>query len=167
MGQLITCTSAGVYALTRGCQYELLAHDAEKQQVRVRADLGRGRWFPADNFDLTGGSATLLTAWRFADPVVDELNGWDETNNWVVISLTFDDGRERWCQMATPDYLKGLLAERSQEPMVYARNLIVVRNLMTATMEQILRYLDQQGELMEYSLPYEPPENAETSPDSD
>lgn len=156
MGQHITCTCAGVYPLTRGRQYELLAHDPETNQVRVRNDKGRSNWIPSDYFDLSGGSVPVLTAWRFDDPVSDEINGRDETNNWIDIIVQLDDGTQRWCQMATPDYLKGLLNQ--SEPMLYAKNLIVVRDLATATVEQVLCHLDQQGELIEFSLPFEPSE---------
>ncbi len=159
MAQIITCINAGIYALTRGRQYDLLAHDAEKQQVRVRADLGRCRWFPDYHFDMSGGTVPILEAWRFDDPVVDTLNGRDETNNWVDVRLQFDDGTLRWCQMATPNYLKSLLD--NIEPMVYSKHLIVVRDLATATVEQVLRYMNQQGELIDFSLPLDKSEKLE------
>ena len=158
MAQPITCTSAGIYALTRGQQYELLADDEQKEQVKVRADNGRIRWFPAYQFDLSGGKVPVLASWRFDDPIIDELNGRDEINNWVDVVIDLDDGTKRWCQMATPEYLKQLLGPRPDEPMVYARNLIVVRNLARATVEQVLRYLGQQGELIEFPLPVGQPE---------
>jgi hypothetical protein len=156
MNPLITCRIASVYALTRGKRYELLAHDGEGAQVRVRADNGRCRWFPSECFDLEGGHIPILTKWRFDDPVLDELNGRDETNNWVDISLVFDDETRRWCQMVTPGFLKGLLEQRVTQPMIYARNLIVIRDLSVATVEQALTDLDQQGELFELSLPLDP-----------
>jgi hypothetical protein len=143
MGQRITCTCAGVYSLTRGREYELIAHNLEKNEVRVRSDRGRSNWIPSHCFDLKGGPVPVLTAWRFDDLVIDEINGRDETNNWVDIVLQFDDGIQRWCQMVTPDYLKGLV-QNPFEPMFYSNRLIVVRDLATATVEQVLRHLNQQ-----------------------
>jgi len=154
MGQLITCTSVSNYPLTRGKQYQLIVHDAERNQVRVRADHGRSRWFPAYCFDLSGGAVPVLDAWRFDDPVIDALNGRDETYNWVDLILKFDDGTQRWCQLMTPDYLKALI-DNPIEPMFCAKNAIIVRDLATATVEQVLLHLDQQGELIEFSLPFE------------
>lgn len=124
----------------------------------MRADNGRSRWFSDSLFDLDGGAVPLLTAWRFDNPVVDELNGRDETNNWVDIRLKFDNGTERWCQMATPDYLKRTLDNNPEEPMFYARNLIIVRDLATETVEQVLGYMDRQDELITFSLSLEAPE---------
>lgn len=157
IGQHITGTTT-VSGLTRGKQYELLAHTIEKEFVRVRDDKGRCRWIRADNFDLSGTPIPTLTAWRYDEPVVDILSGRDETNNWVDIRLKFDDGTERWCQMATPDYLKQYVEQNPEEPMFCARNLIVVRDLAEATVEQVLMHLDDQGELMVVSDPLEPSE---------
>lgn len=161
MKRLITCTSSGVYPLTRGQQYEMLAHDEEGARVVVRDDNGRRRWLRAHHFDLSGGTVPVLTAWRFDDPVLDEPNGRDETNNWVDIVLKFDDGSQRWCQMMTPDFLKAMVEENPGEPMVYSKHLIVVRDLATETVEQVLCHLDTQGELMQFSLPFEPSDKGE------
>lgn len=161
MGPLITCTCAGVYALKRGKQYELLAHDTEKDQVRLRGDLERIRWFPAHHFDLSGGSVPVLADWCFDDPVISERNGWDETYNWVNVTLTFDDATQRWCQMAPPEYIRGLMTHHLADPMVYAKNLIIVRDLVMATVSQVLAHMDQQGELLEFSLSLEPSEQPE------
>jgi hypothetical protein len=158
MKQRITCTNAGHYHLTRGKQYELLAHDKEEEQVIVCADNGRSRWFPACHFDLSGSLIPLLTAWRFDDPVIDEINDRDETNNWVDVTLKFDDGTWRWCQMVTPDFLKGLLAPGQSEPMFYAKNAIIVRDLTVDTVEEVLLEMEENGDINEYSLPLEPSE---------
>jgi hypothetical protein len=159
--QLITCTSAGRYPLTRGKRYELLAHDVEGTGVIVRDDNARRRWLPAYHFDLSGSTVPILTSWRFDDPVRDERNGRDETNNWVDIALKFDDGTQRWCQMMTPDFLKAMVENNPGEPMVYSKHLILVRNLTTETVEQVLCHLEEQNELIAFSLPLNPDEDEE------
>ena len=72
MGQDITCISVGSYdgALTRGQQYELLGQNEQKQHVKVQGDNGRARWFPAGNFDLSGGAVSVIVDWRFDDLII-------------------------------------------------------------------------------------------------
>lgn len=164
MGQLITCTRAGTSTLTRGRQYELLALTPEKQFVRVRADKGRTDWYRAEFFDLSGGPVPVLVAWRFDEPVVELLSGLDETCNWVDIRLQFNDGTERWSQLITPDYLKRTVESPSM-PVFYAKQLIVVRDLLEETVEQVLVYLDEEGELLDYSTPLETTEDGDTDND--
>lgn len=161
MRPLITCTFASSYHLTRGQQYELISHDAETKQVHVRADNGQSRWFAASLFDLSGGHVPVLTAWRFDDPVIDPLSERDETNNSVDIILKFDDGTQRWCEMTTPDYLKDVLDGSTTQPMHYPERMIIVRDLATATVEQVLVFMDQQNELIPFSLPFTPESSEE------
>jgi len=54
--QIATCVCVSVYedALTRGLKYKVLEIDEEKQQVKIKGDNGRTRWFPINCFDLTG-----------------------------------------------------------------------------------------------------------------
>lgn len=163
MRRLITCRTEGRYPITRGQQYELLNHDAEHAEedgVVVRDDTKRRRWLPSYHFDLSGGHVPILTAWRFDDPVVDEISGRDETNNWVDIILKFDDGTQRWCEMMTAMFLKAQI-ENSYEPMVYSKHLILVRDLTTETVEQVLSQMDEQDELIAFSMPFEPSDEDE------
>jgi len=159
---MIVCTSSGVYreALTRGKAYELLGHDETKRQVKVRGDNRRGRWYPAGCFDLTGRTVPiLLVGWRFDDPVRDDLNGRDETNNWVDVVMEFSDGTKRWCSLTTPEYLKRLLEPRddpsrwsgANEPAVWSASMIVMRDLADVTVDWTLKYLDSQDELLSHS----------------
>lgn len=163
MANAITCTSVGCYgdALTRGQQYELLAYDERKQQVKVRGDNGRARWFGARQFDLSGGVVPILVDWRFDDLVHDDLNNLDETKNCVDVTVRLNDGQARWLIFVTPDYIKWLLEERSDparwggayEPAVWGKHVVVIRDLATETVGWMLSYLDQQGELIPHSLP--------------
>lgn len=161
MTQFITCVSVGSYesALTRGRQYELLAY--ERDQVKICGDNSRTRWFPVLNFDLLGGLVPLLLSWWFDDPVLDVMNNWDETNNYVDVSFNLSDGQTRWLSFAAPDYLKQLLEPRDDpahwggayEPGIWGSHLVVVRDLKTETVKWMLTYLDQQGELVAHSRP--------------
>ena len=157
IGKLVTCVSKGCYhnALTRGRQYEVLAVHDERQMIKVRGDNNRSRWFSTGVFDLTGAPASVLVEWHFAEPVINPLAGWDETNNWVTIGLTMSDGQYRWCQAATPDYLKRMLDTKAKQaalpgaepPAVWAANLIICHDLREETVAWTLREMDEQGEL--------------------
>ena len=176
MAHKITCTSIGIFegALTRGKQYELLTLDEQKQQVKIQGDNGRTRWFPAGNFDLSGGAVPILVEWRFDDMVHDKLNGWDETKNYVDVTVRLDDGQARWLSFVTPDYLKWLLEEKSDparwggenEPAVWGEHIVVIRDLATETVGWMLRHLDQQGELIAHTRPVGGEDELENEPQS-
>ncbi len=166
MGQMITCTRASTYpsALTRGKAYELLAEDADKGKVRIRGDNGRTRWYPASYFDLEGRPVPMLTGWKFDDPIDDD----DEATSWVEVSFNLSDGTRRWSMLFTPDRLKrGLEQPNIDPPGFHAPHLIVVRSLDPADVDRTLRYLDEQHELLEASLPIGPSENPTDATEDD
>ena len=161
MGQLITCISIGVYkgALTRGKQYELLAE--ERHQVKVRGDNHRTRWYPAFNFDMSGGMVPILVEWWFHDPVHDPLNNRDETNSQVEVTVKLSNGDLRWLSLFTPKYLASLLEPRSNpadrdkryafEPAIWGAHIVVIHDLAIETVDWTLKHIDEQGDLIAHS----------------
>ncbi len=157
MSRWITCVSVGARpeALTRGKQYEIVALDESKRQVRLRGDNGRTRWFSLGCFDMEGRPAPTLICWWFIDSVEDE------TCDFVEVGFELSDGSCRWCRVGTPDFLKRQLEARSDpaqwsgafEPAVWGPDLIVIRRLAQSEVDWVLRHIDQRGELMATSLP--------------
>jgi hypothetical protein len=169
MGHAITCTSVSRYegALTRGQQYELLAEVTDDEQnhwVKVRGDNARTRWFPANSFDLSGGSVPVAVEWRFDDPVRDDFNGLDETNNGVDVTIRLSDGQRRWMHFMTPEFVKGLLDGQSEPAAVFGNHVVVIRDLLAETVGGVLTYLDQNDELIMHSLPIEGEDEPEEEP---
>lgn len=104
------------------------------------------------------------------------------TDDYVEVTLTFDDGRERWCFFITPEYIARSLSRRHPEPkplkgnedfitsiaflgetlttetgtefgMVYAPHMIVVSEMSESVIAETLRYLEVMGELEDCSKP--------------
>ena len=148
----VTCISIGMYgdALTRGRKYETLAEDEEKRQIHIRGDNGRHRWFPASHFDREGGHVPVMVRGQFDEPIEDEVGGW------VEVSFTLDDGSERWCILATPLSLTDYLKRNSDDPGLWCPHIMVVRKLTVQEVGRMLHHLDQQGELIQASLPLHP-----------
>ena len=101
-----TCVNVGVYthALTYGDEYAILAHDTDKDQVQVRGDNGKPRWYPSYCFDMSG-QQVLRRVRTIVDNPPDGLHSVD-----VVLELS--DGQRRWCYFITPskDHLPSLKA---------------------------------------------------------
>lgn len=146
MDTLVCARSAGYAgALTVGKSYALLERDEDKGQVRLEGDNGRTRWFPADCFD--EGEVITLVSWTLDDPEVDRHLGNVEVN------LSFSDGSRRWCLCLTPQNLSTLLFENGQGPVMQGRHLLVVPSLEDTAIEAALTHLEEQGLLLEASLP--------------
>ncbi len=148
MKKMITCTSVSIYqeALTRGQQYEVLDEDTTKQQVKIRGDNGRVRWFPMTCFDLEGRPVAVMVRWQFDNPIENEFD------DWVEVSFDLSDGTRRWCSFVTPDRLKRLLDQQHAEPGYWSTHMILVRSLTPEVIERMLRVLDQKGKLLDASV---------------
>lgn len=149
MNKNVICVSVGVFshALTRGQLYEVIEEDTAKGQIKIRGDNGRVRWYPLYCFAQEGTSAPRLREWCFAESVQDFYN------DLVDVSLELDDDTCRWCIVATPDYLKQLLASPRSEPGIWIAHMIIIHDLTHNSVDAMLRYLDQQGYLIQASLP--------------
>lgn len=151
MAKEIVCISVGTYreALTRGHRYELFALDPLRHQVRIRGDHGRTRWFPASHFDLEGAEASVIVRWQFDDPIDDE------AMDWVEVTVDLSDGSRRWCIFITPERIAQYLTRPGAEPGMWGAHIIAVLCISPETVERVLRELDQQGELIECTMPLE------------
>ena len=153
MRPIVTCITDGIYDITHGSSYPLLALDEENARVKLRADNGRVRWLPLHYFDLQRAvSVPLLARWQFDQPVVDIPTGGTEKNNLVEVSFMMTNHTRRWCFFVTPVYLQRLMQERAQEQGLYACHMIIARDLRVATIDSILREMDRQGTLLRHSL---------------
>lgn len=58
MKKVVICNSVGPYvdALTRGKEYEVIADDEEKEQIKIVGDNNRTRWFKRYYFVSYGSS---------------------------------------------------------------------------------------------------------------
>ena len=159
MNESMICRSTGSYsdALTRGKIYQVLQRDDLKRQVRLRGDNGRIRWYMSHLFGPEDSIIPLLVSWQFDNDIEDP------TCDCVEVTVHFSDETRGWCSIGTPEYFKRRLDARSDpkdwkvstEPAVWGSNLILVRRLDFVTVDWTLRYMDQQGELTSFSLPYE------------
>lgn len=73
MKKIVICNSVGLYveALTRGKEYEVIAEDEEKEQIKILGDNNRARWFRKDYFVPYGSSVHVLVKWQFDDTIHD------------------------------------------------------------------------------------------------
>ena len=156
MGNLITCVRIGVHGsnLTHGQQYEVVEENTERRQVRIRSNRGRLRWFPRLCFDLI----PPLVSWQFDEKIEDEVE-----QEWAPnVSFLLSDGRRRWSILATPQFLTMMFEPPMPHPGFWASNLIVVRSYAPEVVDQALRHLDEEGELINASELIEPVEEDQT-----
>lgn len=66
--------------------------------------------------------------------------------------LEFSDGTRRWCYLATPSSLHKLLEDRTEEPGLWCRHMLIVRSLSDSDVGRVLAAIDADGELLEASL---------------
>ncbi len=151
----MVCVSESVYrdALTRGKQYTILTIDDEKCQVRIKADNGRSRWFPAYCFDQSDRLVPMLTTFHLDDPIRQ-----DEDRP-IEVTVVLSNDERRWCIFATPSALAtcGDWIEGTQVPYHYGnRHIIIARELSEDFIRRMLHHIDSQDELVECTLQIEP-----------
>jgi 5-carboxymethyl-2-hydroxymuconate isomerase len=95
--QIVTCNSIGVYehALTRGRHYEIVDQDEDK--YRIIGDNGKRVWISKGYFEAGKVPMLIMKSWQFDDDI--------ETDNFVEITITFNNGTRRWCDLTTPKKL--------------------------------------------------------------
>ena len=151
----LVCVSVDAYAhtLTRGRHYEVLREDEEKQQVYIKGDNGRQRWYPMYCFAETDAHVPVLLGFRLDDPIEFP----DEQLIDVIIQLS--DGQVRYCSFTTPAALYGSGDFDEESGLSFHYNIphvIVVDELSEAAIWNILQHIDSQGELLECTLPLIP-----------
>jgi hypothetical protein len=143
---IVTCRAVGAYAraLTRGKTYPVGGRSTVKEQVRIRGDNGRSRWFPTSLFEPGEVSLPCLSAFEIADDLADT----GDLPVDVVVTLT--TGEKRWCIFATPDALAkcGDILDGTRVRYHYGPHLIVATALTHEFIGKILTEIDSQDELL-------------------
>jgi hypothetical protein len=72
---IATCVNVGVYAhaLTYGDEYVVLARHTDKDQVKVRGDNGKTRWYPDYCFDMSRPQVVRLARTTISEPLESAL----------------------------------------------------------------------------------------------
>ena len=152
MSELV-CVRESVYpsALTRGKRYTVIAADDAKQQVRVKGNNGRARWFPLYCFEESTRSVPTLATYHLDDPISadDALS--------IEVTVELSDGERRWCTFITPAALADSGDHAIEGTQVFfrynLRHLVVARALSEDLIGRMLHYIDSQGDLAECTQP--------------
>jgi hypothetical protein len=147
--QYATCITESVYhdALTYGRKYAILGikDDPHHPIIKVQGDNGRVRWFPASCFDLTGVDVPRLEAITICDDLAIAASAA------IEVEISLSDGQRRWCFFATPEALMqfGDWIDGTTIRVHYgAPHLIIVDQLDETIIDQALRHIEGQGELL-------------------
>ena len=155
IGKVITCRNATLYPgmLTRGKEYTVLDIDDEKNVFKLKCDNGRTRLFPMSDFDIEGKPVPFLINWKFDDDPEETKS--EDFLCWVEVTFVLSDKSRRWCKFYTPDLLYRVLNQPHVNPPGFFMNkFIAVRSLEFEDVDKVLKYLDENDELIEASLPY-------------
>ena len=153
-----TCITVSVYhsALTYGRKYRVLDSQDESLHptIKVQGDDGQMRWFPAACFDLTGADIPRLETIRICDDLASA------SITAIEVQILFSDGQRRWCFFTTPEALRqfGDCMNGTTIRIHYgAPHLIILGQLDASVINQALRYIESQGELLVCTRPLEAP----------
>jgi len=147
----LTCVNISVFerALTRGKVYDILAYNAEKNQVKIRTDNNRLRWFPFYCF----GSGKEPVA-KLKDIHIDDKIERPYCDS-IEVTLSFLTGEietKRWCHFLTPAFLyKGFFD--SLKPQIFNQHGIFLPVLTVDTITDAIHYLEAQNRLEACTLP--------------
>lgn len=126
------------HAITRGEKYKVINQNTEK--YRIIGDHGKRIWISKWYFDLDEKFVLQMVEWNFDDNV--------SSLNIVEVTILFNNGSRRWCNITTPDKLVVHFENpRMDPPGLFIDNLIIVKSLERNDVEQTFKYLDSQGEL--------------------
>jgi hypothetical protein len=148
----LRCIRVSVYAdaLTRGKSYLEIARDESKQQVRIKDDRGKVRWYPLHCFDRGIEPLPTLIDYRINGPIEAS------ENRPIEVTLSLSNGERRWCVVATPSALSacGDWIPGTEVRFHYGnRHVLIAEKLTEDLIGRMLRYIDSQGDLEECSLP--------------
>ena len=160
----ITCISQSIYpaALTRGKRYKLVKFADNKRVVRIRGDNNRTHWYPAICFDFENQPVPMLQLFSIDDP---HLFG-NSKNGYTEVTIKFSTGELRWCNFATPSYIAyhhdGWIPGSSITFSYNNQHLIITNEITYYLVEQILKRLDSQNELIKCTLPLDGIDDTDT-----
>lgn len=152
----ITCINATFYKgmLTRGRTYRIIEIDESKNCVKLVCDNGRTRLFDSGCFDFEGKPVPMLIEWNYDDdPIKAEKD--DEFLSWVEVSFKLSTGEKRWCKLITPSGLQRILNLPNSNPAgIYIPHLIIVKSYSSDDVDNMLKWMDENNELISASIPY-------------
>jgi hypothetical protein len=151
----VTCISQGNYieALTRGKHYLVLDRDDAKEQIRVRGDNQRHRWFSSHLFDFENRPLLTMVSYTVDDKIENR------SHAWVEVTITFNTGEHRWCSFTTPLALAeyGNFIPNTTIRFHYGLSHVIIANeLSVELIGDMLKHVEAQNELMRCTLPLKP-----------
>lgn len=153
INKMVVCNFVGTYvdALTRSKEYEVLVEDEEKQQIKIVGDNHRTRWFRKSHFLPVGSNVTSMVSWQFDDVIEDRS---EKSLEHVEVTITFSNGEKRWCSLCTKDGLLYYLERNMIGNVFLIEKEIVVKNFSNEVVDDALRSLDQQDQLISSTNPF-------------
>lgn len=142
---VVTCTHIGVYkhAITKGKHYKVIEEKTDK--FRVIGDHNKQVWIDKRYFVEDKADIPILKSWNLDDSV--------ENYDLIETTLKFSNGTKRWCLLTTPEKLANHLSQSNLDPPgLHIKHLIILRTMNDVDIEEMLNYLDEQGELEQASL---------------
>jgi hypothetical protein len=158
MKKVVVCRVEGIDppVLSRWRFYEVLEEEtAPTRMIRVRADDGSARWFPASLFAPYPSEPPRLMRWQFDEPIDDV------ERDYVEVSLDLSDGTRRWCNVVTLGWLQRRLTDPSQCAGIHLEKTLVVPTLAPEHVEATLRDLEYYKQLTSATRPLPPDREAE------
>ena len=147
---ICVCVASYRNALTRGKRYAVLDTDAAKEQLRVKGDNGRARWFSELCFVPGDQLVPLLVGYKLDDPITP---GPDQN---VEVMVQLSDGQRRWCTFVTPSQLAnhGEWIEGTQIPFHYENHCVIIAGQLSEELiGRMLQQIEDQGELVNCTWP--------------
>ncbi len=143
-------------ALTRGQLYPVLAFDEAQQQVKIRGDNGRVRWYPALCFDMSEENARSLlayTLWIEGEAAAPGSENPATTNADAL--LTFADGTRWWATFFTYANITALSEKNRQTgenlsgKYFWAPHMILIDDVSRQRIEEVVAHLIETCEYHE------------------
>ncbi|WP_047154070.1 hypothetical protein [Aneurinibacillus tyrosinisolvens] len=147
MNKVVICNSVGSYAeaLTRGKEYEVIAENEEKEQIKILGDNKRARWFKEDYFVSYGSNVPVLVQWQFDDVIHDSS---ENSLQHPEITVILSDGQKRWCSICTKVGLMDYIQRNMDGNVFLIENQIIIKDFSHEVVNDALIHLDQQNELI-------------------
>ncbi|MBA3824985.1 MAG: hypothetical protein H0X24_13950 [Ktedonobacterales bacterium] len=147
----VVCINEGVYSgsLTYGKIYQFTFFDNNKRQYKIKDDKNKSRWYPTYCFDAASVLVPHIVDIQFDEPEY-------MSSNAIDVTITFNDGHQRWCTFITPDIMKNLdgefIVEGSQLFFYGNPHLIIVSELSDRFIKESVSYITKHGKIIESTL---------------
>jgi len=148
----VTCVDISVYKnfLTRGKIYDVLAYNAGKNELEIRADTDRIQWFPAYCFKSDKEPIAKLKNIHIDDKIE---RPYSDTVEVTITLLIGEIETKRWCYFLTPALLYGMFRLNPLEPEICGPHGIFLPVLTVDTITDAIHYLEAQNRLEACTLP--------------